>query len=63
MHQNAPHIYVGEGGGVNHDVVCAVGRRRGAVHGGGGSRHRAAVAEEEEADVDAAAEETGVERR
>jgi hypothetical protein len=50
------------GRGVNHGVVCAVGRRRGAVRGGGGSRHRAAVAEEEEADVDVAAEETGVER-
>jgi hypothetical protein len=44
----------GRGGGGNLGVVCAMGRRRGAVRGGGG--------EEEAPNIEAVAKEIGVEQ-
>jgi hypothetical protein len=52
MHQNASHIYVGEG--ERFGVACAEGSC---------ARRRMAVAVGEEADVEAAPEKTGIERR
>jgi hypothetical protein len=66
MHQNASHIYVGEGeqtsvwrarwGGGGEPCAVESG-------GGGGGRHRSGGGEDQRRAVSMVAEETGVERR